>query len=355
MLLCRCRIVGCRHGVSAPIPATLPGLRAMTQEQDWLAAPAKLPEFPVYLPVPDITPWLAGNSGIPGLWRMPAESGAAGPEVVIVAIMHGNEIAGAIVLDRLLRTGIVPLCGSLTLVFANLDAFARFDPANPTASRFAEEDMNRLWDDSVLDGPRQSLELARARALRPVLDRADIVLDLHSMLWPSEPLILCGPTAKGRALAVAAGTPTLVVADHGHVAGRRLIDYGPFVDPGRGPTAILVEAGQHWESATVQTMLDTVLGVLAATGLAPPRAARGRSRCAEVTQVVTASSGAFSFTQAFQGGDVVHRRHTLIATDGSLEIRTPHDECLLVMPSLRPSRGHTAVRLARFVDCHGAA
>jgi hypothetical protein len=35
--------------------------------------------------------------------------------------------------------------------------------------------------------------------------------------------------------------------------------------------------------------------------------------------------------------------------DGDTEIRTPHDDCLLVMPSLRPSRGHTAVRLARFV------
>ncbi len=35
--------------------------------------------------------------------------------------------------------------------------------------------------------------------------------------------------------------------------------------------------------------------------------------------------------------------------DGAAEIRTPHDDCLLVMPSLRPSRGHTAVRLARFV------
>jgi hypothetical protein len=60
------------------------------------------------------------------------------------------------------------------------------------------------------------------------------------------------------------------------------------------------------------------------------------------------------FTQVFQGGDVVHRRHTLIAIDGGVEIRTPHDDCLLVMPSLRPSRGHTAVRLARFVDCHAA-
>jgi hypothetical protein len=45
---------------------------------------------------------------------------------------------------------------------------------------------------------------------------------------------------------------------------------------------------------------------------------------------------------------VVAERDTLIATDGTTEIRTPHDNCLLVMPSLRPSRGHTAVRLARF-------
>jgi predicted deacylase len=326
--------------------------RAVTQGPEWLSGTSKLPEFAVYLPVPDLTPWIAGNDGIPGVWRIDAQSGQAGAKVVLVSLMHGNEIAGAIVLDRLLRNGIMPLRGSLTLVFANLDAFARFDPGNPTASRFAEEDMNRLWDEASLDGSRQSLELTRARALRPILDQADIVLDLHSMLWPSEPLILCGPTMKGRALAVAAGTPPLVVADHGHVAGRRLIDYGKFVLPEAAQTAILVEAGQHWETATVQTMLDTVLGLLAATGLASPRPPRARSRCAEVTQVVTANSGSFAFAQAFQGGDIVHRRHTLIATDGGMEIRTPHDECLLVMPSLRPSRGHTAVRLARFVDCY---
>ena len=64
---------------------------------------------------------------------------------------------------------------------------------------------------------------------------------------------------------------------------------------------------------------------------------------------VTACSGGFSFVQDFRGGDVVPRADTLIAMDGAVEIRTPHDDCLLVMPSLRPSRGHTAVRLARFV------
>ena len=48
-----------------------------------------------------------------------------------------------------------------------------------------------------------------------------------------------------------------------------------------------------------------------------------------------------------KGGDVIAQAGTLIARDGGVEIRTPHADCLLVMPSLRPSRGHTAVRLAR--------
>ena len=49
----------------------------------------------------------------------------------------------------------------------------------------------------------------------------------------------------------------------------------------------------------------------------------------------------------FRGGDIVPARNTLIAMDGDAEVRTPYDDCMLVMPSLRAGRGHTAVRLAR--------
>jgi hypothetical protein len=63
---------------------------------------------------------------------------------------------------------------------------------------------------------------------------------------------------------------------------------------------------------------------------------------------VTATTGGFMFLREFRGGEVIPRRNTLIALDGEAEIRTPHDACLLVMPSPRAMRGHTAVRLARF-------
>ena len=311
-----------------------------------------LPTFEVELTPPDIARWLAGNTGVAGFTTRTARR--PGPHVVLLALTHGNEIAGAIVLDRLLGGNFVPIRGRLTFGFVNIAAFARFDARQPTLSRFIDEDLNRLWDPVVLDGPRRSTELDRARVVRPLIDTADVVLDLHSMLWPSDPLILCGETAKGRALARGIGVPELVVADQGHASGRRIIDYGRFAAPDASAVANLIEAGQHWQQTTVDTMLASVAGLLRHLGMAaespllPPPIVT-RQRFAEVAAVVTATTANFAFVQSWRGGDVVRHRNTLVALDGTAEVRTPHDDCLLVMPSLRPSRGHTAVRLARFL------
>jgi predicted deacylase len=320
----------------------------MTSPGDPSHAQAPLPHFTVELAAPKIDRWIAGNTGVPGFTSHAAA--APGPHVLIIGLTHGNELAGGIVVDQLLRAGPRPTRGRLTLGFANLEAFARFDPAHPTASRFVDEDLNRLWDPDTLDGPRDSSELARARQLRPLIDSADVLLDLHSMLWPSDPLILCGDTEKGRLLALANGTPPLVVADSGHASGKRMIDYGRYADPATPAIANLVEAGQHWRQSTVQTTHACVTGLLRHLGMlaTPPTPQNGAARrYAQVTTAITANTAGFSFTQPYRGGEVIRRRNTLIALDGETEIRTPYDDCLLVMPALRPSRGHTAVRLAR--------
>ncbi|MBN8875548.1 MAG: succinylglutamate desuccinylase/aspartoacylase family protein [Rhodospirillales bacterium] len=314
--------------------------------------PTPLPEFAVELIPPDLSPWRAGDAGVPGFVTRRGKS--PGPHVALLALMHGNEFAGAIVLDRLLRAGFVPTRGVLTMGFLNLAAFDRFDPRRPTASRFIDEDLNRVWDASVLDGPRNSRELARAREIRPLLATVDVLLDLHSMLWPADPAILSGPSAKGLALARGIGTPSLVIADSGHANGRRLIDDQRFVDPATHAAAVLVEVGQHWHPDSVTSAEATVAGLLRHLDMLPAHAplcagAPAPQRVAEVTAAITANTTQFAFVQPWRGGAVVKRRNTLIALDGTTEVRTPHDDCLLVMPSLRPSRGHTAVRLARFV------
>jgi predicted deacylase len=316
-----------------------------------------LPSFPVALAKPDLSRWLPGNGTVPGFWSFAAT--APGPHVMLTALVHGNEIAGGIALVRLLEAGVRPLRGKLSLGFANLDAFARFDADDPLASRSIDDDMNRLWCRGVLDGARDSLELRRARAMRPLIDTADILFDLHSMLWPGEPMLLCGPIDKARKLAQAIGAPGLVVTDEGHAAGRRLIDYRPFADPGSPRTAVLIEAGHHWYDETVDVMMEGVARLLRLAGTidaataarlspAPPKASP--RRLAQVTRTVTAATDGFTFLREFASGEVVEARNTLIALDGETEIRTPHDRCLLVMPALSAQKGQTAVRMARLVE-----
>jgi succinylglutamate desuccinylase len=300
------------------------------------------PRLPVRIAAPDIRRWMDGNAAR-GAWSFAAE--APGPHVCVVALTHGNEIGGAIVLDRWLRHELRPVAGRLSLIFANLDAYARFDAQDPTASRFLEQDLNRVWDREILEGPGRSSELRRARVLRPLLDSADIVFDMHSMLWPADPLLLVGGQAS-EGLAMALGTPPLVVSDPGHEAGRRMIDYAA----GAGSRGVLLEAGNHWERETVTLMESTARRMLALCGTLPgPVPAAVPARLARVTQAITARSADFAFLQPYRGGDVIAEAGTLIAFDGETEIRTPHDDCLLVMPSLRSAPGLTAVRFAQFV------
>jgi predicted deacylase len=316
--------------------------------------PGSLARLEVRIAAPDIRPHLGGNV-LPGVWSFNAAS--PGPHVVVVGITHGNEIGGAVVLDRWLRAGLRPARGRLTLVFANLDAYGRFDAEDPTASRFVDEDLNRVWDLETLESGRRSSELRRARLLRPLFETADVVLDLHSMLWPSDPLILAGRPPRAAALGLALGTLPLVVADDGHAGGRRLIDFEPFSAPEGRRVALLVEAGSHWEAATVATMEATAARLLrhfntigpGDSVLLPLPAKPGPVRLAEVTRTVTAQTPGFAFLRPFRGGQVVPERNTLLALDGEAEVRTPYDNCVLVMPSLRTSPGHTAVRLARYV------
>jgi predicted deacylase len=313
-------------------------------------------EPPVEVAAPDIGAYRRGNTGIPYVTTF--ESNRSGPHAVITALVHGNELSGALALVELFESSIRPARGRLSLAFVNVAAYECFDPEQPKASRFIDEDLNRVWDPATLDGPRRSIELDRAREIRPLIEGADMLLDLHSMQLPAPPLLLCGLAAKGRRLAAAIGYPGLVVADAGHRGGARMRDFGTFSDPSSPRTAMLVECGQHWAASSVKVALATCRHFLAAVDLVAPAALAslggdaepGPQRLIEVTHAVTVNGGPFHFAQDFQGLEVIPRRGTLIGHDGARPVRTPYDDCVLIMPSRRLGPGLTAVRLGRFVD-----
>jgi len=310
----------------------------------------------VEIAAPDLGVHRRGNSDIPGVTTF--EGARPGPHVVIAALVHGNELCGAWALLRLLEREIRPWRGRLSLAFVNLAAFDAFDPGNPKASRYLDEDLNRVWSPATLDGPRRSRELERAREIRPLIERADFLLDIHSMQLPAPPLLLTGVTDKGRRLAAAMGFPGCIVADAGHRNGARIRDFGAFGDPDSPRTAVLVECGQHWARRSVAVAIATCRQFLAALEVVEPRLlerlgrapARKSQRVVEVTEAVTVAAGRFRFTREFRGLEVIREAGTVIAYDGTLPIRTPYDRCVLIMPSRRLAPGFTAVRLGRFLD-----
>ena len=312
--------------------------------------------YPVNLEAPDISPFRNGNTGIDYVHTF--ESGKSGPHVMVSAVVHGNELCGAIALEFLFQNDVRPLQGKLSLGFMNVAAFERFDVEDPTASRYVDEDFNRVWSADKLDGDRDSVELRRAREVRPIIDQVDYLLDVHSMQHPTVPLMMCGPVAKGRQLALALGAPEHVVADAGHAAGRRMRDYGEFADVSSDKNALLIECGQHWEPPSASVAKDIVLRFLANFAVVDPdfvetyRAPSSveAQRVIEVTGPATINTDAFRFAEDYRGLEIIDNAGTVIGWDGDAEVQTPYDRCVLIMPSRRLKKGESAVRFGRYVE-----
>jgi predicted deacylase len=321
---------------------------------------------PVFeLGVPELSAWRAGNVGTEGVWHF--DSGVPGRRLMVSALVHGNELCGAWVLRDALARGLRPRCGSLTLVLANLDAFDRFDLSQPDVSRFVDADMNRLWGDMPwrADASTWGLEHRRVLALQPWVERADWLLDLHSMHEVGEPLGLVGPLPHHAQQAAALGSPTCLVADTGHRAGTRLRDHGVWGQAeATNAFALLVECGWHGALSARTVAQDVFARFMLASGcmtsadlpagwLLPTS---GEPQLLRVEQAVTVASGTEPrFAKTWASGDCLPQAGTLVGWNGGQAFHTPFDDCVLVMPTLRHATpGATLVRLASRQALHQA-
>lgn len=307
---------------------------------------------------PDISALRAGNTGCEGVWQF--DSGKPGRNVLVTALVHGNELCGAWALKALLEARVMPGQGKLTLVFCNLEAFDGFEPTSHDASRFVDEDMNRVWTSGKLASP-SSHEALRAAQLRPWIEQADWLLDIHSMHEPGAALVLTGLLPRNLALARRIGAPQHIVVDAGHQDGVRMRDFGRFGDANvPDACALLIECGFHGAPASVGVAKDMLARFLAASQVAQIGQESGQvprdwllpqlapQLAVKVTDAVVALSSQMRFTENWQGLQVVHKAGTPVATDGAKVFVTPYDQCTLVMPSLRQLRsGVTVVRLAQ--------
>jgi predicted deacylase len=303
--------------------------------------------YPIEIEPPDIERYRSGNAGVDFVHVL--DSGKPGPNVMIQALTHGNEFCGAIALDLLFKEKIFPSKGTLTLAFANVAAFARFNRDDPDRARYIDEDYNRVWGDDVLLGARDSAELRRARELRPFVDAAELLLDLHSMHEPCRPIMVCAKSEKSVALARRMGAPADLLLDTGHPAGLRMMERGAFSDPASPRAAVLIECGQHWAKSSVDVAIDTCNRFLSVTGLLERSFSSVNQKVIRVTEPVVAKTMSFRFASPWKGLEVVRRAGTVVAVDEDHAWKTPYDDCVMVMPSMRHLKpGTTMVRLGRY-------
>jgi predicted deacylase len=220
-----------------------------------------------------------------------------------------------------------------------------------------DEDFNRTW--GRLDQPATTRETRRAQVVRPYVERADFLLDLHSMHDDCVPLMLCGPLDRGAEMARRLGAPADIVRDRGHAAGMRMRDYGGFGDPQSGKTALLIETGQHWRASSVVVAKDVAHRFLTETGVVEAsdlpadwkRPAPPSQRVVQVTHAIATKRGNFTPARRFEGQEVIAKAGTVLGHDDGEAVTTPYDDCVLVMPAVnRPLRaGVTVVRLGRLI------
>jgi predicted deacylase len=296
----------------------------------------------------DLTPYRQGNTGIPYVHRF--ESGRPGPHVVVNALTHGNEFCGMVAATHLLDSGVRPKIGTLTVSFANVEAYESFDAAQPFESRQLVHNLNRIWSPQWLDGAEDSPELRRAREMRPVLAAADHLLDIHSTAHEVEPFWVYPGHERNARAAAAIGVPPLhLVMPQGIGSGTPLIEHGRHGEPGFHGVGLVAECGQHFDPASGVLATEVALRFLAHFGLVdtdPAWAPPAPQRRYELIRTFVVKSEDAAFVRPLIGMETFDQGE-LIATDAGEEIRSPCDGCTIFMPTRKPVPGRERVYLTR--------
>ena len=119
-----------------------------------------------------------------------------------------------------------------------------------------------------------------------------------------------------------------------------------------------MECGQHWERSAPDIARQASLRFLRHFGMADTAFLDAhldslplpKQRAIEITHVVTIATEGFRFARPVEGLDLIAEAGTLLAHDGDAEVHTPYANCVLVMPTRRPKKGETAVRIGRYVN-----
>lgn len=222
---------------------------------------------------------------------------APGPRLIVLGGVHGDETCGTAGIERLvaeLDTGALTLlCGQLTMV----------PVANPLARqlqrREGERNLNRLFQPSATPA---DYEAHLTNILCPLLDRHEVLLDLHSFQSAGEAFAMIGPRDNQGALepfarafeegqlALHIGTPIVVegwldiyaagLAQRAVPVDAAALAFGWGTNEyirSRGGYGVTLECGQHQDPAAPEVAYRAILSALRLLGMLAPDRGEGRA------------------------------------------------------------------------------
>ncbi len=288
-----------------------------------------------------------------------------GPLVICIGGIHGNEPAGALALEQVLKKlheSNPPFRGELLALAGNVNALN-------DGVRYRQQDLNRMWlPERVRQLKAQpshstTAEDAEQRELLNIIETAlaghkgeAVFLDLHTTSSEGSPFAIISDTLTNRRLALELGVPIILGLEE-NLDGT-ILNYINEL----GHAAIGFEAGQHRSPVSLRNHEAAVWITLAAAGCLKPyyvnelyelrqslkRAAAGVPRVMELrhrhgiseADKFVMQPGFFNFSRVAKG--------QRLATDRRGDIVAPEDS-LLFMP-LYQSQGDDGFFLVREVN-----
>ena len=312
----------------------------------------------------DLTSYRGGNTGVDYVHAF--DSGVAGPHFMVNALSKGNEVCGSEAVATLLDDGVRPIRGHLTLSFANVEAYQTLDVHDPAPSKFLDVNFNRIWKDAIIDDPSPAREVARARAMRPIVREADVLLDLLSDCfyrapdpWYDPPLLSYVEKPATRALGDRIGFPLHHVGCPAGAVGEHsglLFEYGRFSDLESAAAGFLAECGPHFARRSVTNCLNVTARFLWALEMVDRDTAARYGAFEDAGDVVlytdmvapTAETDEFRWAGEYRGHETFAKGE-LIATDGAKRIEAPWDDCVLITVAENVRKGEGIGHLIRRV------
>ena len=258
---------------------------------------------------------------------------AAGPAFTVLGAVHGNERCGAQAIARLVAdidNGTVALkCGALQLVpIANPKAFEQ-------GVRFVERNLNRhLYPKDK----KQHYEDHLDPIVCEVLDKTEVLLDLHSYTSKGGPFIFLGPpNAKEIAYAQSLGIPDFVYGWAEAFGRANELESQGTTEYARknGALAITLECGNHFNANAADIGYRAILRALAHLGMldgpppdAPPAA---KERWVRMKSVYRGEVGAI-FARPWKHFDPVAKDEAIANLASGEALRAPENG-FIVLPT----------------------